>query len=158
VRFQHNRDSSFPLLGKHAGALCHQCHRLERGPFPDGSGVAVRYKPLPSLCLSCHDNVHDENWWRTSTPLLESDCTGCHSVETFRDHTFDHARTSFPLLGAHARMDCAGCHDYAVYEQKRYLLFHETATDCIDCHRSPHLRGTDRCADCHTLTTWTVGK
>ena len=56
VMFEHNFDSSFALLGKHADALCDQCHRLESGPFPGGSGLAVRYKPMAAFCASCHDN------------------------------------------------------------------------------------------------------
>lgn len=158
LRFAHDRDSRFSLRGRHAQVPCSDCHRSERGKFPDGPGVAVRYKPIRDWCSACHENVHDESWWKVSKASLATQCDGCHTEETFELDRFDHARTAFTLSGAHASLACDRCHDYAVLQGHRYLLFHgDGRRDCGDCHRSPHLRGMERCVDCHATTTWVVG-
>jgi len=49
-RFDHGRDSAWPLDGAHARVACATCHRAE-----SQDGVAfVRYKPLPRTCSGCH--------------------------------------------------------------------------------------------------------
>jgi hypothetical protein len=51
LRFDHDRDSRFPLGQQHRGVACDACHK----PFalPNGDEV-VRYKPLPTECADCH--------------------------------------------------------------------------------------------------------
>jgi hypothetical protein len=52
VRFDHQRDSRFPLDKTHAKLECSSCHL----PTPVGDGrTAVRYKPLGTDCGDCHD-------------------------------------------------------------------------------------------------------
>src|SRR5207237_9757936 len=61
--------------------------------------------------LSLHDAL----------PILRANrkpagCEACHSTDSWKDlQRFDHAKTSFPLLGAHR------------------------ATACIDCHKPPNM-------------------
>lgn len=66
LSFEHDRDSRFRLDGKHARVACQNCHEVENGPFPDGTSAAVRYKPVSPVCVACHDNVHDEAWWKSA--------------------------------------------------------------------------------------------
>ena len=158
LRFAHDRDSRFSLRGRHAQVLCADCHRSERESFPDGPGVAVRYKPIRDLCSACHENVHDESTWKASKASPATRCESCHTEESFELRQFDHARASLTLTGAHSSLECDRCHDYAVLPQRRYLLFRgESRRDCADCHRSPHLKGLERCVDCHSTTNWVVG-
>ncbi len=49
-RFDHARDSAWPLDGAHARVACNECHRHETR---DGADF-VRYKPLPRTCSGCH--------------------------------------------------------------------------------------------------------
>ena len=50
ARFDHNRDSAYPLDGAHARVACSACHRRETS-----NGVSfVRYKPLGRACKDCH--------------------------------------------------------------------------------------------------------
>ena len=50
-RFDHNRDSSFPLDGAHTKVACASCHPSR----PVGPGRAlVVYQPVPRECKSCH--------------------------------------------------------------------------------------------------------
>ncbi len=159
LRFEHDRDSRFPLEGRHRQSLCQDCHPTERGPFPDGSGMVVRYKPLSPLCIACHDNVHDELWWKSSNKSMTVRCESCHSSETFELHDFDHNRASLRLTGAHAGLACERCHDFAKVRDRSFVLFRtENDRGCGDCHRSPHMRGMERCLDCHNLSNWSVGR
>ena len=55
VNFVHNRDSKYPLLGKHKAVACVKCHQTEQ----NGTESFVRYKPLATDCRSCHGNETD---------------------------------------------------------------------------------------------------
>jgi len=48
VRFDHNRDSRFPLTGAHSKAPCASCHKRE--PIRAGGPEAIRYKPVATFC------------------------------------------------------------------------------------------------------------
>ena len=55
LTFDHDRDSRFPLTGKHAETPCAGCHRPQRV----GNGAPfIRYKPLDLTCGSCHTDYH----------------------------------------------------------------------------------------------------
>jgi hypothetical protein len=51
VRFDHGRDTEFPLAGGHAKAACSACHR--EGPLPNG-GRGVVFASTPRRCEVCH--------------------------------------------------------------------------------------------------------
>ena len=50
TRFDHNRDSAYPLDGAHAKVACAACHPTEKR----GDLAFVRYKPLGKACKDCH--------------------------------------------------------------------------------------------------------
>lgn len=50
TRFDHNRDSAYPLDGAHAKVACAACHPTEKRGLPG----FVRYKPLGKACKDCH--------------------------------------------------------------------------------------------------------
>jgi hypothetical protein len=133
------------LLGAHANAPCLLCHLdLE---FATTTGAS---------CADCHDDVHFGE--------LGLDCAQCHSTRSFIDRADDvrsHRFTQFPLLGAHATVDCADCHGVA---GSRFAGFTNTPTECVACHRAdfeattspPHVEAgfpTD-CLECHADQTW----
>ncbi|MEJ8838608.1 cytochrome c3 family protein [Ramlibacter sp. AN1133] len=131
--FSHDRDTRYALRGKHAGATCVACHK-----------TPLYRARLSQDCMACHkaDDKHQGT--------LGSDCAACHGERSWKEPPrFDHGATSFPLLGAHARVECKGCH--------RGPLFKEAARECIGCHRKDDKHagslGT-ACADCHAETTW----
>jgi len=51
-KFDHEKDSRFPLRGAHEKVACGTCHI----PGPEDGGRMVRFKPLPVDCRSCHGN------------------------------------------------------------------------------------------------------
>ncbi len=52
-RFDHNRDSSYPLEGAHLRVPCAGCHPTRKDP---AGRPMVIYQPIPRDCKSCHGN------------------------------------------------------------------------------------------------------
>lgn len=133
VRFNHDADTKFPLLGRHRGATCQSCH----------TGNLLRDKP-PGNCIDCHrsDDRHKGT--------LGTDCARCHSERDWKEPArFNHAKTAFALVGKHAAAACRACH--------RSDLFKEAPKDCIACHRQDDRhRGSlgENCAQCHNEQGW----
>jgi len=70
--FDHQRDSRFALDERHAALECASCHV----PWPlPGGGEAVRYKPLGTECVDCHDPEFLERAER-STPKRKKPLDG----------------------------------------------------------------------------------
>lgn len=68
-RFDHNRQTRFPLDGAHAGLDCHSCHKT-----PSAAKVTAS-----TACHGCHaeDDAHHGAFGRA--------CDKCHSTRSFRD-------------------------------------------------------------------------
>jgi hypothetical protein len=49
-RFEHDRDTTFPLAGGHQNVACRACH-VREGAGDDG---VVRYRPVDKRCEACH--------------------------------------------------------------------------------------------------------
>lgn len=66
-RFDHSKDTSFPLTGRHTGASCHACHETRNAESAE----------LPADCYSCHevDDKHRGAFGRA--------CETCHSTAGF---------------------------------------------------------------------------
>jgi hypothetical protein len=130
--FDHAQQAGFALPAGHGELACDSCHA---GELTD---------PLPADCAGCH---RDDDPHRGQ---LGDDCEACHVASGWVAQLwFDHDITSFPLLGSHAELDCASCHESAA--------FHDAETGCNSCHLDddPHA-GTlgDRCGSCHNASTW----
>lgn len=135
IRFDHDTVRAFPLRGAHRTVNCSGCH-------------AVRAKPAaaPVACIGCHlrDDVHRN----ADGPKCES----CHSQTTWKVATFDHARTSFPLVGLHTRVTCVGCHPQSVDKVK-------VGSHCIDCHKQDDVHHNALgpvCERCHKATGFRI--
>jgi hypothetical protein len=129
--FDHAR-TDFALQGAHSAAPCASCHKPGR-----------RHREAPRACVDCHreDDAHDGK--------LGKDCAQCHGAENFKATKFDHSKTRFPLLNAHAEAACAACH--------RDPSFKGAPGRCVDCHAQDDVHRGARgpaCADCHGTRGW----
>jgi hypothetical protein len=137
VRFDHDRETRFPLTGAHADRACESCH------VRDSSGI-VRYASLPTDCASCHADVHAGQFALARGGSVE--CTRCHSVTDFKRTSFEHHPpfTSFELTGKHGSVACAGCHrQVAVGRGAKVTRYRGLPTTCEECHVDVH-RGAFR--------------
>jgi hypothetical protein len=129
--FDHGR-TDFALEGAHRSVACDGCHPPERA-----------HRDAKHECVDCHakQDPHDGR--------LGKECESCHAAASWREVSFDHAKTRFPLEGLHADAACVACHPGQ--------RFGETATQCVDCHRVDDVhRGRlgPACGDCHSPSGW----
>ena len=128
--FDHSK-TAFPLAGLHTSAACTQCHV---------NGV---YKGTSTNCVACHaaDDAHNG--------AFGTSCGSCHTPSGWANASFDHSKTSFPLVGRHTSAACTQCHVNGVYKG--------TASSCVACHASDDAHngafGTN-CGSCHTPSGW----
>jgi hypothetical protein len=137
--------TGFPLVGRHEQVTCEQCH------------VGGTFTGTPNTCIACHM----KDYAATTNPphqagSFDTNCLACHAMTGWRPATFDHAKTQFPLVGAHAAQPCQSCHVNGNYTN--------LPTDCWSCHQSDytavvqpsHVAGQFNrdCTVCHGMTAW----
>jgi hypothetical protein len=136
--YGHNFDHStvtFQLTGKHVSLDCPACHTGDRS--------IGDMRATPQDCYSCHakNDAHQGQ--------LGNDCGACHTTSGWIPASFDHAKSKFPLTGAHANLDCTKCHLNNVF------TFLDDA--CYSCHAKDDTHkgqfGTF-CDSCHNTTAW----
>lgn len=132
--FDHDRDTDFPLDGRHRGVDCASCH--PRNPFE---------VEIASDCLSCHgaDDAHRGRFG--------SDCQSCHETGAWATLHFDHDReTDFRLRGSHRDARCTACHTGTLGRES-------LGRDCVSCHRADDVHAGalgERCGTCHGEAEW----
>lgn len=131
----------FPLRGTHATTDCVDCHH---GDFSD----------TPNTCAECHASEYASTTNPNHTALnFPMDCDQCHTEDSWHGATFDHS--NYPLVGAHASVDCNDCHNGN---------YTNTPNTCIACHTDDY-NSTDNpdhatanfstdCLECHTQNSW----
>ena len=141
--FDHST-TGFALTGAHATVTCQSCH-------------SAGYTNTPSDCYSCHSKdfagTTDPNH---VTQGFSYDCSQCHSTTNWGDANFDHSKTGFPLLGAHATTTCQSCHTSGYTTPP--------PINCYNCHQAKYQAATNpnhttaglpqTCQDCHKTTAW----
>ncbi len=97
--------TDFPLKGAHADVDCKKCH----GPFP---GIPAKFKKVPhEKCITCHPDAHVG---QLGTGKDAQDCNACHDEQGFTPVKYGleaHAKTRYPLEGAHQAVSCGACHE-----------------------------------------------
>ena len=148
----HNK-TGFALTGKHAGIACQNCHKAEFIPSAARSGILVKdlnqtYLGLSPECASCHQDEHHGQ--------LGKNCASCHTARGWKPASlFNHAKTKFPLTGAHEKTACAKCH-VEIAGLKPYAKYKEIAfAKCSACHTDPHKGSfSATCESCHNTSNW----
>jgi hypothetical protein len=138
--FDHNK-TKYPLRGMHEKVQCTQCH------------VKPVFADVGKQCQDCHTDIHQRK--------MGTNCAQCHTVQGWNvavQQVKDH-QNRFPLLGAHAAVQCEDCHKSAAVGQ-----FQGLSTACNSCHmrdfqqaKNPdHVAGQfpQTCADCHSFDSW----
>lgn len=141
--------TGFALEGKHAAVDCKKCHKADS--FTE---------PLPhNTCAACHTDYHEGQFVSSARA---PDCAECHTTDGFAGSIFSieqHAKTKFPLDGAHVATPCFACH---LKEEK--WRFRQIGERCVDCHEDVHRSGeiaakwypNQECQTCHLTESWSV--
>lgn len=132
IKFDHDRDTKFPLKGGHKTAKCAACHL--------DNIYTVR---ISKTCSGCHGRQDPHKG------TLGTNCAKCHNETSWIARVaFDHDLTKFPLIGLHAAVGCASCH--------RTKTYSEAPKTCEACHSDSHHQGRvgSACVRCHTPNGW----
>ena len=133
--FDHDRDTPYPLVGKHRIALCELCH----------TGQLYKDK-TPTTCHSCHkgEDVHRRR--------LGTECQDCHNIRDWKLWDFAHdTQTRFKLDGGHKGLDCYACHTERMDKKVK------SSSSCVSCHRKDDKHDGSfgpQCDRCHETTHW----
>ncbi len=103
-------------------------------------------------CAACHFTL-DSQFLGDHLLSFGTNCLECHDGIDSYGADWDHATTSFPLLGAHADLVCTRCH-LAMHTLEE---LHRTPQQCIECHAADDLhagRLGEDCRSCHNPGTW----
>jgi hypothetical protein len=146
AKFDHAK-YGFPLNGAHR-TNCLSCH------------TTLRFESADVRCASCHQDPH--------LGEMGADCTRCHSARSFIDRApmvRAHQLTRFPLIGAHAILECESCH---ASQAQGHLQFKGTRAACDACHMADYqaTRNPDhqaggfplQCMQCHGTVTWNTDR
>ncbi len=149
--------TGFELQGKHAAVDCKKCHKADS--FTD---------PLPhNACAACHSDYHQGQFVSNAHA---PDCAECHTTDGFAGSTFSieqHAKTKFPLDGAHVATPCFACHfsKGTPSEKVEKWRFRNIGERCVDCHEDIHQKANEiaekwypnqTCETCHLTESWTA--
>jgi decaheme cytochrome c component MtrC/MtrF-like protein len=142
--FDHNR-TKFPLRGLHESVTCEQCHTK-----PVFTNVGTK-------CADCHADIHRRQ--------LGANCEQCHSVKGWHVSVqqIQQHQNRFPLLGAHAAVDCDSCHKGAATSK-----YETMSSQCYSCHAKDYQQSTSpshaatgfptTCEQCHGMDNWLGAK
>lgn len=125
---QEHEKTAFPLRGAHLAVACNECHKLT---VPDGPRGNVRFRMKSGACMDCHV---DEHAGQFAASREGADCRRCHVSTSWRIASFDHKKTRFALVGAHARAACTACHFEQTIGGKKTARYRPLETACKACH------------------------
>ena len=133
VKLDHDKDTRYPLTGKHAATPCLKCHGAPAADRP------VQYRPLPMLCSSCHEDVHAGQL--AKSPKAATDCEQCHQTTAWAELKFAHQPpfTGYALEGKHAQVKCEACHRKVQLSKNLAVTrYKPLPQDCESCHTDFH--------------------
>ncbi len=110
--------------------------------------TAAGYAVGPTTCYDCHAG-HAGQEMADHQQAFGADCTACHDGVD-KTSKFDHAKTHFPLEGAHSTLACLACHQGSSALQ-------DTPVACGGCHAEPQVHAGEfstQCDECHSTSAW----
>jgi hypothetical protein len=162
AKFDHGSRTSFPLVGKHDGLACRQCHTSVSAESVPLARKVVDFGGMKTECAACHEDKHKGEYGRV--------CDTCHRPMTFKTAGFTHPKSPEFYAGRHASATCAQCHVRAGPQPMRAaqlvsvqqptravppIVSAQSKTPsmaCKACHSDVHLGqvGT-ACENCHAI-------
>lgn len=137
IKFDHDKQTKYPLLGKHKQAKCSGCHK----------GDIYKDKITATNCYSCHQKDDD----KIHKGKFGTKCESCHVERDWKEVLFDHnKKTKYPLMGKHKDVKCSKCHQGDLYKDK-------LQTNCLSCHeKDDKHKGQEgkKCETCHIEDSW----
>lgn len=125
LKFDHNA-TGFKLDGAHAKLACGACHFAK-----NDKGIKVqKFAGLTADCASCHKDPHAGQFEVNG----KTDCSKCHSTDSWAKSKFDHNTSRFKLDGAHASVKCGECHKVISNEKGKYIQYKFKSIECSNCH------------------------
>jgi hypothetical protein len=138
---------------------CLECHTTAEG-VPN------------SNCLECHKEIKASIDRKQSFHgKRKKACHECHPDHKGRksntmkvdEKTFDHKKTSYPLVGKHKKIKCVKCHTEK--RTKKAVRKNETRwfgkeRSCLECHKSDDIHffkdkfKNSECSECHSQESW----
>ena len=139
IKFNHNRNSRYPLTGLHQKVECLECHtqRTQAGKLKQFGPISVQG------CESCHKDPHPKGIFNGIN------CAECHVTSGFKKTSiFKHKKTGWPLKGAHRKEPCLSCHNWEKWSPP--------SNECVSCHEDVHNGqfGDTSCSKCHQQTSF----
>ena len=142
--------SGYVLEGKHAKLDCADCHKPKVIINKISQKKGETYLGLGTQCLSCHTDYH--------RGTLSNTCNDCHNMDAFQPAPgFDHAQTTFPLVGRHRSLECKECHEISQINNVRFQKFSGIEdSNCTSCHVDVHNnKFGNNCTRCHNEFSFT---
>ncbi|MBX2812078.1 MAG: hypothetical protein KTR25_09710 [Myxococcales bacterium] len=96
-KFNHNRQTTFPLENSHLEVDCFRCHTEQK------RGKRI-FQGSPRICYGCHKDQGVEAHGNFGN------CQKCHTTQGFENSHFDHSSTGFEIDGEHQKLNCKECH------------------------------------------------
>lgn len=138
IAFNHSV-TRFPLQGKHKVQSCRSCHVNNavslnnpgnQANSQSGSQTVLHFTGLPSACGHCHADEHAGQFSANGS----TECSKCHSPESWLNTLFNHDNARFKLDGRHKDIACIECHPTVEKENNQYVLYKTGKIKCADCH------------------------
>jgi hypothetical protein len=141
--FNHD-NTRYLLRGMHAKVACTQCH------------TNMAFKKVSTQCSECHADIHRRQFG--------TNCESCHTVKGWQVNIqqIQNHQNRFPLVGAHALVECDQCHRNAAAGQ-----FVGLSTACYSCHQQDFLTPVinhvalnlpTTCETCHSMNNFVSAK
>lgn len=143
MEFKHSQ-TRFALRGRHTVVQCVDCH------------ADLNFSHVPEKCQDCHADLHRRK--------NGAECELCHNTNGWQVsiHNINEHQDRFPLIGAHALVDCYSCHKVGTVGQfNRFGL----STECVSCHLDSFRKASNpnhqangfstECRQCHlSMDSW----
>ncbi|MEI6667892.1 MAG: hypothetical protein WCP29_07030 [Acidobacteriota bacterium] len=154
AKLDHSARTTFPLVGKHDGLECRQCHKSISADTVALATRVIDFGGLSVECASCHKDQHKGEFGTL--------CDACHRPATFKTANFAHPGAPDFFGGRHSAVACVRCHvrasqtgsaaPFAAARPVPAVRATTPSRTCASCHADVHLGQVGAACDtCHAI-------